>query len=478
MRILAAARARVYPVWLLTFALVVLAPVLVLGLRTSRMPLPDYPYFTIGLFCVMLAAALSYVLSRGLFAVHRGIKAATRGDLKPVRTSPAIAFLFGPVIEDFNTLVGNIGSLFRDMERSQVTIIGERNRNDAILRSLPGVLMTVDSNFEVTLSNDLAQRLFGLSASELLGRNIFDLLQMNDDGRELMREAFLYEQPICNQDLVLSNGDTTRHFTLNLTFFREARNTHDYCAAFMLQDITDVKRMQDLIHRSEKFLAIGHLAGGVAHELNTPLGTIVGYAQLLIEGGGNEARRLDFARRIYGEAKRCSRIIEDLRALARRDVCRPETCNIDAVIGDVVETVCNCSSKSHSARITTDLAGDIAVQGGAGQLDIVLVNLIMNAVQAAAGAAGEPLVEISSIVQGDNVVVSIADNGEGVPAAQRQKIFDPFFTTKTNSAGIGLGLAISLAIVTRIGGSLRCDSDCPDGARFILTLPIAAQERP
>ena len=476
MRILSGALARIHPVWLLTFALFVLAPVVIVRLRLNLTHSPEHVYLAIGFSCVLLAAAVSYAFSRGLAAVHKGIKAAVRGNLEPVKTSATVSFFFGPVIEDYNVLVSSIACLFRDMEQSQVAIIGERNRNDAILSSLPGVLMTVDGNFQVTLSNDLAQRLFGLSAPELLGQNIFDLLQLNEEGRDLLREAFLYEQQICNKEIVLSNGDMPRHFTLNLTFFREARNTADYCAAVMLQDITDVKHMQDLMHRSEKFLAIGQLAGGVAHELNTPIGTIVGYAQLLNEGVASEARRLEYAQLIYREAQRCSRIIENLRAVAQRDVCRPETCSIDAVIGDVVDTVCNCSSKNYNARIETNLDSDVVVQGGAGQLDIVLVNVIMNAVQAAAGAAENPLVTISSVVQGDKVVVSIADNGPGVPAAQRQEIFDPFFTTKSGSNCIGLGLAISQSMVTRIGGSLRCDADCQSGARFILTLPLAERE--
>jgi len=101
----------------------------------------------------------------------------------------------------------------------------------------------------------------------------------------------------------------------------------------------------------------------------------------------------------------------------------------------------------------------------------------MNAVQAASTPSRDPLVTISSTIQGDNVLVSIADNGPGIPASQRNQVFDPFFTTKKDSTGIGLGLAISQSIVTRIGGSLCCDADCPSGARFFLTLPRVERQR-
>lgn len=443
----------------------------------QRYPL-ESSILTLAMAGVLIAALAVYFLSlpQGMAIIHRGIRGATEGTLKPIETPRRIRLFFGPIIDDYNILIRNIGSLFREMEQSQLSIIGDRNRNDAILRSLPGALLTVDSDFRVTLSNRQAEQMFDLDNDGLLGKNLFDLMPLNEDGKDLLREAFLYELQVNNREIVLATGNTARHYTLNVTFFKQSQNAIEYCAAVMLQDITDYKRLQELIYQSEKFLAIGQLAGGVAHELNTPLGTIVGYAQLLNEGVASEERRLEYGQRIYREAKRCAHIIENLRAVAQRDVCRPETCNIDAVIADVVETVGNCPSKTHNARIETSLSCDAAVQGGPGQLDIVLVNVIMNAVQAATGASKDPLVTITSAIHGANVQVSISDNGPGIPPNQRNQVFDPFFTTKKDCAGIGLGLAISQSIVTRIGGSLGCDVDYSGGARFLLTLPLVERE--
>ncbi|MFA6310504.1 MAG: ATP-binding protein [Sterolibacterium sp.] len=426
----------------------------------------------------LTGALVVYLLTfpHGMAIIHRGIRRATEGTLKPIETTRRIRFFFGPIVNDYNILIRNIGSLFHEMEQSQLAIIGDRNRNDAILRSLPGALLTVDSDFRVTLSNKQAEHLFDMDNAGLLGKNLFELLSLNEDGRDLLREAFLYELQVTNKEVVLTNGSGARHYTLNVTFFRESQNASESCAAVMLQDVTEYKRLQELIHQSEKFLAIGQLAGGVAHELNTPLGTIVGYAQLLNEGVASEERRLEYGQRIYHEAKRCAHIIENLRAVAQRDVCHPETCSINSVIADVVDTVSNCPSKTHNARIVTSLGCDAMVQGGAGQLDIVLVNVLMNAVQAATGASRDPRVTIATSVNADSVQVSIADNGPGIPVAQRNQVFDPFFTTKKDCAGIGLGLAISRSIVTRIGGSLSCDTEFAGGARFILTLPLVRRE--
>lgn len=459
--------------WMLTISVLALALDLALPLRFEQLHPLESIIPLLALAAALFAALMIYFLAfpRGIAIIHRGIRSATEGTLKPIEVPRRIRFFFGPIIDDYNILIRNMGSLFREMEQSQLSIIGDRNRNDAILRSLPGALLTVDSDFRVTLSNRQAEHLFDLCTDDLLGKSLFELLSLNEDGRELLREAFLYEQQVSNKEIVLTDGNTPRHYTLNITFFRQSQNAVECCAAVMLQDITDYKRLQELIHQSEKFLAMGKLAGGVAHELNTPLGTIVGYAQLLNEGVSSEAKRLHYGQMIYREAKRCSRIIENLRTLAQRDVCQPGSCDIGSVIRDVVETIYNCPGKSRNARIETHLTADVLVLGAEGQLEIVLVNVIMNAVHAAAGVASDPLVTVVSHVQGDSAMVSITDNGPGIPRIQRNQVFDPFFTTRGDSSGLGLGLAVSQSIVTRIGGTLTCDTDHEGGARFVLTLP-------
>lgn len=461
--------------WLLTLGIFALALAMFFPLHFAWF----YPQGVILLLAVAGALITALVVhfltfSCGITIIHRGIKSATEGTLQPIKPPRRIRFFFGPIIEDYNLLIRNMSSLFREMEQSQLSIIGDRNRNDAILRSLPGALLTVDSDFRVTLSNKQAEQLFDLCPEDLLGKNLFELLSLNEDGRELLREAFLYEQQVNNKEIVLTDAGVARHYTLNINFFRQSQNADGYCAAVMLQDITEYKRLQELIHQSEKFLAIGKLAGGVAHELNTPLGTIVGYAQLLNEGVANEDKRLQYGQVIYREAKRCARIIENLRTFAQRDVCQSESCEIGTVIRDVVETINICPGNSHNVRIETHLAADALVRGSDGQLDIVLVNVIMNAVQAAAGVAADPLVSVASSVQGDSVMVSVTDNGPGISQAQRTQVFDPFFSARPDSSGLGLGLAISQSIVTRIGGSLCCDPEYTGGARFVLSLPLLA----
>jgi two-component system NtrC family sensor kinase len=425
----------------------------------------------VALVLATVAALVGY--ARGVAAIRGAVKRASDGSLDPVVLPAGSRPLVGDLAAEYNTLAKYLGSMFGAMEQAQLSIIAERNRHEAILQGLPGALLAVDDDFRVTLSNRQAEALFGLPAGDLAGANVFDLLHSDEPGREVLREAFLYEQQVSNKIMALTIGGQLRHVSLNLTFFRPATQAAQSSAAIILQDITDWKRLEEMSQQADKLVAIGQLASGVAHELNTPLGTILGYAQLLNEGKASEEKRAEYARIIHGETQRCARIINDLLAYARRDVLQSETCEINGLIRETVEAVANCQGRRYCAAVETDVEGELVVHGGQGQLDIVLVNVMVNAVQAAA-AVTQPRVMVSSKTEGNCAMISITDNGPGVPPELRGKLFDPFFTTKSDSAGTGLGLAISHSIVARIGGAIHCDPAYQGGARFVITLPLAA----
>jgi signal transduction histidine kinase len=422
--------------------------------------------------CVALVAA--FVAGRREVSIlHRAVRRALQGDLEPVST--AVPPSAGSAVADYNVLARRLRSLFEEMERTQLAIIEERNRIDAILRGLPCVMLAVDDDLRVTSSNGRAEALFALGAAELSGRNLFDLLALDEQGRDVLREAFLYEQPVSNRAILLGEGEARRHFTLSVTFFKSTPAARDASAVIMLQDVTDYRKLQEVTHQSEKFVAMGQLAGGVAHELNTPLGTIVGYAQLLNAGGVPAPKREQYTQAIYNEAKRCAAIIDNLLAYARREPSAPESCDVNAVIRDVVDTLRACRGNRYGTPVELDLGPVPKVAGGTFQLDIVLVNLVTNALQAC-GSSPQPRVRVDSRVHGGSAVVTVTDNGPGVPEEARGRLFDPFFSTKGCDGGMGLGLAVSQSIVQSIGGSLRCDPGFSAGARFVLALPLARVE--
>jgi len=270
-------------------------------------------------------------------------------------------------------------------------------------------------------------------------------------------------------------GDGKRYFSLNLSFYSDEEN--DLGGVLILQDITDYRQLMESVATREKLVAMGQLAAGVAHELNTPLGNILGYAQLLDRGAAEHPKLAGYARIIADETQRCSRVVQELLDYARKDKCCGETCDLNQLAQELIETFINCRLKRYRIEIVMDLSVEpLIAEGGCGQFDIVLSNLLANAIDAL-DKTESPRIVIKSWAEDSYACIGIADNGPGVPPAIRNRLFDPFFSTKDVGQGSGLGLSISQAIVAKRGGFIAYDADYRDGGRFVIKLPAVDLER-
>ena len=463
----------------LWFMIVALAIAVAYFAIVGMTPLAGYLSLIILLVAVTLAIALyRFLVQRvAMLRLHRGILDVQEGKLQTVSIPHGVGDSLYRVLSEFNLLVTSLHTTLKEIEESQNRVIGERNRNNAILQGLPGALLCVDSDLRISLSNAQAVSLIEPAYGPILGKSLFDVLALDSSGREILRDAFLYETPVTNKEILIRVGTEARYFTLNLSFYK-SRIPRELGAVVILHDITEYKRLQETTYTAEKLVAMGQLAAGVAHELNTPLGNIIGYARLINEAIPDAEQIHRYTSIVTHEARRCSRIVDDLLRYARGDGCQLETCNLNAVIENIVETIINCQGERLGVALWHELAQESpVVRASTGQIDIVLVNIIMNAIQAAQSKSREGRVRVSTSVGADGyATVIIEDNGPGVSPELRHRIFDPFFTTKEVGQGTGLGLAISQALVARLGGSLRHDSSYRDGARFTLALPRANQE--
>lgn len=411
-----------------------------------------------------------------LTAMHANMLDAQEGTLQQVDVGQLRDPYLRQFVGDYNLMMSALRRVFSTVEECQNRVLTERNRINAILQSLPGTLLSVDDDLCVNAVNSLAESMFGMTEDELVGRSLFDLLTLSETDRDLLRDAFLYKRRIANQEIETRVGGALRNLSLNLSFITQTGA--DMGAVITLQDISEYKRLQENVYNQEKLVAMGELAAGVAHELNTPLGSILGYAQLLRDAVGDEQKLLEWTRVICDEARRCSRIIDDLLHYARsRDKCTKEVCDINGTIRSVIETFVSCRMKRYNIEIELDLLpGEPLVEGGCGQLEIVLVNLLSNSIQALAGRPDPAIAIRTRLGDQGRVVMSVEDNGPGIPRDIRGRIFDPFFTTKDVGSGTGLGLAICHAMLIRRGASIRYDGDFEGGARFIVELPHVTTE--
>jgi PAS domain S-box-containing protein len=407
--------------------------------------------------------------------LERSILRAREGLLEPTPIEPYGWTGVGHLIPQYNTTIAALRLMFQTVEECQGRFLNERNRSNTILQSLPGALLSLADDLRVSIANRQADTLFGVRPGALIGANLFELLDINERDRELLRDAFLYKHPIRNQEIALKVGGDKRYFSLNLAFYSDEEN--DMGGVLILQDITEHRQLTETVATREKLVAMGQMAAGVAHELNTPLGNILGYAQLLDRGAVEHPKLAGYARIIAQETQRCSHVVQELLDYARKDKCSGETCDLNQLSQELIETFINCRLKRYRIEIVLDLCPQaLVVEGSCGQLDIVLSNLLVNAIDALDKTAS-PRIVVRTWLEDSVAAISVADNGPGAPLDIRNRLFDPFFSTKEVGKGSGLGLSISQAIVTKRGGFIAYDSTNGEGACFIVRLPAVDLER-
>lgn len=235
-----------------------------------------------------------------------------------------------------------------------------------------------------------------------------------------------------------------------------------------------LRGMQEQMIRAERLAAIGQMAAGISHEIDNPVGIILGYAELLLEDmEEGDPRREDVAA-IIEECKRCRRITGGLLGFARSAPSRRET----IFLGDLVEgTLASLRPQKLFRGVELSFIPypePLAVSADPDQLRQVFINLFLNAGQAL-GGKGRLAVTLGR--EGGRATVRVADSGPGVPPQLREKIFDPFFTTKSRGEGTGLGLSVCRKLVQDHGGRLWAEESPSGGALFVLELPVEIPEK-
>jgi len=281
----------------------------------------------------------------------------------------------------------------------------------------------------------------------------------------------------------------------------------------------ELRRAQDEVLRSEKLASIGRLAAGVAHEVGNPTGAILGYVDLLVQGGLAQEEQKDILERTGKEAERIRRIVRELLDFSRPSPGEDQAVDVTEVIRNTLSLLSHQKKVWKQIEVIADFQENLPRwRGDSHQLQQALINLFLNAADAMMGVGAENgerskkltitvskigpdgLGELAAVLprrrKGDapdmdytalrsggfssqpkgefdsGIRIEVKDTGPGMPASVQAKIFDPFFTTKPPGEGTGLGLAICLRIVESYGGRIRVESKEREGTRFTVLLPI------
>jgi PAS domain S-box-containing protein len=264
------------------------------------------------------------------------------------------------------------------------------------------------------------------------------------------------------------------------------------------EDITERKRaeeerrtLQERLHRAEKMEALGTLAGGVAHDLNNVLGIVVGYSELLLDDLGESSSARSEAMEIQKAGQRAAAIVQDLLTLTRRGVPSRKVFNLNNIIVDCQESpeFVKALSYHRHIRIKTDLEADLLnISGSSVHLGKSFLNLVSNAAEAMSNGGtltiktrnqylDRAVPGYDEVKEGDYVVLSISDTGEGIPAGDLKRIFEPFYTKKVmGRSGTGLGLAVVWGTVKDHLGYINVESEEGKGTTFTLYFPVTREE--
>jgi PAS domain S-box-containing protein len=231
----------------------------------------------------------------------------------------------------------------------------------------------------------------------------------------------------------------------------------------------NLRRTQEQLLHSEKMAAVGQLISGVAHELNNPLTAILGYSQLLLSSGQMPAQGMEYSDKLYKQAQRTHRIVQNLLSFARQHKPERVAVQLNQILQDTL-ALRDYDLRLSNVRVHYDLAPDLPMTAAdPHQLQQVFLNLVNNAVDAILEHSSEGDLWVSSKAIEGRLIVEFKDSGPGVKDASR--VFDPFYTTKPVGKGTGLGLSICYGIVSEHGGSIRVSNQQPSGACFTIELP-------
>ena len=344
------------------------------------------------------------------------------------------------------------------LSRAKQSFKGEMDSVTSLLNLARFGLIAFDSQFGVVSMNLRASEMLGSIYASNFARwaeSIREKIQNNQDSFE------------CSSPLDDSH--------LNVLSLQLQQRGH----LLLLQDITRQKTLEEQFIIAEKLSAFGRIAGGLAHETGTPLNIISGRAEILqalpdslCQHCGERARPLidKHISVIFQQIERISGIIQQLLAQTKEEEQQARAYSINDCVKQAVEFV-KPDMERDGVHMEMLLASDLPdLYGFPDQMRHVLLHLLLNAKDAVQGKAG--VIEVATLQKDARLLLSVRDNGAGIPWENLTRIFDPFFTTKEFGKVTGLGLSVASSLVHAHRGRIDVESQVGQGTRFLITLPV------
>jgi len=370
------------------------------------------------------------------------------------------------VMEDITEQI-RLGEEIRLVEQHLASVAHVCN---AVVKSANEIVLSTDLEGRIASWNQAAERTVGFRLDEVQGRAFFCLLA------ERARPSFEALFAEIERQGVAHNAEcevvTKKGKPLPVSWVLSPLNDGGGKVMGVVavgRDLTEQRQFEQQIRQAEKLAALGVMAGGIAHEVRTPMAIASSAAQFLMEEDISDEFRRECAAKVHQGIQRASDIVENLLRFAR-PMSESSAVDLPDVIRDVILLIADQARSQHIEIAPCLPAGPLPVPGSATLLEQVFLNLFLNALRAMHEGG---TLTVSICQEREEVVIQVSDTGCGIAPADLDRIFDPFYTTAPVGQGTGLGLAICYSIVRQHGGSISADSSLGQGSTFTVRLPAA-----
>jgi len=370
-----------------------------------------------------------------------------------------------------------------DRKRAERDLLETKEYYENLVGSAGDAIIAVDPELKITVWNTGAERIFGYTQEEALGKPAHILLGGVDKSEEVeqMGRHSLEGHWLEPYEAKRYRKDGTAVWVCVTTSPVLDADGKTAGLSVIYKDITEDKRIREQLMQSDKMSSLGELISGVAHELNNPLTSVIGFSQLSILQTDLSPKVRENLEKVVSEAERASHIVQNLLTFARQRKPEKHTVFINHLLRETLD-LRTYHFRVNNIEVVEELDAQLPqTVADPYQLQQVFLNVVTNAEQAMAEARGRGTLTIRTSHWQDAerkpwVRVEIEDDGPGIAAEHLSHIFDPFFTTKQEGKGTGLGLSMCYGIVQEHGGRISIQTEPGQGANFIIDLPLAVEE--
>ncbi|MDD5065825.1 MAG: ATP-binding protein [bacterium] len=369
--------------------------------------------------------------------------------------------------------------IIEEREKAKDQLEESEKRFKDVALSMADLVWEVNEKSIYTYCSEKIKDIFGYNMEEVIGKTPFDLMLPEEADRTRKVFSSIAENKGIIKDLeswnITRDGKRIRLFTNGVPVLDEQGILKGYRG--VSKDITERKlaeeekeKLRVQLIQSEKLAAVGQLAGGIAHELNNPMGVILGFAQSIAKGIKDDDPLFMPLKSIEREAVRCKQLIGNLITFSRTGMPAAEKVDINSTIDETLSLI-DADVKVKNVQIIKNYGADFPpIMVNKNQIQQVIINLFSNAMDAMPD--GGKITISTCIEDKKKVKITVSDTGRGVPKENLNKIFEPFFTTKEVGKGTGLGLSLCYEIIQKHKGSIEVKSEVGKGTAFNIKLPI------